>query len=68
MNKDQYTPEQQKDIEERVQKALSTLEELQLYPACIPSFHNDGKNVFGIKLTPYLQDKKYTPVISNIQT
>ncbi len=67
MQPDQYTPEQQKDIEERVTKAKVVLEELKLQPACMPQMWNTGNDVFGIKLIPFLQDTKYASVPSPIQ-
>lgn len=67
MSPEQYSPEQRKDIEERVEKARKLLEELQLRPACMPQMYNVGNDVFGIKLLPFLQDSKYTQTISPIQ-
>lgn len=68
MNPDQYTPEQQKDIEQRVEKAKIALTELQLQPACAPFMANTGDDIFGIKLVPYLQDTKFAPKLSPIQS
>ena len=55
-----YTPEQVSDIKEREAKALAILKELQLSPASQLAFENDGNDLFGIKLYPYLADTKYT--------
>ncbi len=63
MNQDQYTKEQQDDINERVAKAVETLKELQLQPGCMPQMVNTGNDVFAIKLYPYLQDLKFTPAV-----
>lgn len=60
MNKDQYTPEQVKDIKEREAKALSMLKELQLTPAAMIVKENLGNDVFGDRMIPYLQDIKYS--------
>lgn len=62
-----YTPEQKKDIEARVEKARMALTEFNLQPACMPQMYNIGDDVFGIKLIPYLQDTLYTPKKSPLQ-
>lgn len=67
MNPDQYTKEQRKDIETRVDKAKIVLAELKLQPACMPMMENTGDDVFGVKLIPFLQDTKYQSVLSPIQ-
>ena len=67
MNQDQYTKEQQKDIEDRVAKAQEALKELQLQPAAQIYKINMGDDVFGDRLIPYLQDLKYSPTLSPIQ-
>lgn len=67
MNEQDYTPEQRKDIEERVAKAQKLLEELNLQPACIMYMHNTGDDVFGIKPRTFLQDTKYIPILSPLQ-
>lgn len=64
MNPQEFTPEQRKDIEERVEKAKVFLKELQLQPAVIMQPVNLGDDVFGMKPIPYLQDVKF---ISPIQ-
>lgn len=64
MNPNVYSPEQQKDIGERVDKARAFLKELQLRPACIVEAVNTGGDVFALKPIPYLQDEKYTPTVS----
>lgn len=67
MDKNNYTPEQIKDIEDRVNKAVTMLKELKLQCACMPQMTNTGDDIFGIKLFPYLQDLKFSPTISPIQ-
>lgn len=66
-----YTPEQIKDIQEREQKALDVLKDLQLTPAAaISKFRlvtNEGEEVWVDKVQPYLADFKYTPKVSEIQ-
>lgn len=63
----EYTEEQKKEILERLEKARNALKELQFELACQPTMENMGDNVFGIKLTPYLQDTRYNSKISPIQ-
>lgn len=63
MNPNDYTPEQIKDIEERVEKAKVFLKELQLQPAVIMQPVNIADDVFAMKPIPYLQDQKYTSPI-----
>lgn len=60
MNPEDYSPEQKKDITERVEKAKKLLEELQLQPGCIVQAINTGNDVFGFQPIAYLQDTKYT--------
>lgn len=67
MNHDEYTKEQIKDINERVEKAKIALKELNLEPRCIMSAVNTGDDVFALKATVYLQDIAYQPAISPIQ-
>lgn len=67
MNPETYSPEQRKDIEERVEKAKQMLTELNLQPAVIMQMQNNGDDVFGIKPISYLQDNKYKNVVSPIQ-
>lgn len=55
-----YTPEQIADITAREKKALAYLKEMELTPAAAFNKVNIGNDVFGDKLTPYLQDTKYT--------
>lgn len=64
MHPEQYSVEQQKDIEKRVEKAKNMLKELGLQPAVIMQPVNVGDDVFGIKPIPFLQDIKYQNVIS----
>jgi len=67
MSPEQYSPEQRKDIEERVEKAKTALAELNLQPATLMSYENLGNDVFGLKPLSFLQDTKYQNVISPIQ-
>lgn len=67
MDREQYTKEQQKDIEERVVKGLATLKDLGLFPSAIVQKVNIGDNMFADKVICYLQDSKFTPVTSPIQ-
>lgn len=67
MNENDYSAEEKADIIARVDKAKAMLTELKLQIACMPQMFNTGDDVFGIKLLPYLQDKKYTPKQSPIQ-
>lgn len=67
MNPESYSPEQQKDILERVEKAKKALEELQLRPSSSVSATNTGDDVFSLKVISYLQDTKFTPTASPIQ-
>jgi len=64
MNPEEYSPDQRKDIEERVEKAKNLLANLQLQPAVIMQPVNMGDDVFGMKPIPYLQDIRYTSPIS----
>ncbi len=59
MPKENYTPEQVTDIEERVKEANAVLEKLQLCVGAMLSKVNLGDDVFGDKVVCYLQDKKY---------
>ena len=59
MDKNQLTPEQVKDIEERVAKAAAFLKELQLQPQASVQAMNMGDDVFAQKVIVYLQDQKY---------
>lgn len=64
---DNYSPEQIADIREREADALAYLKKLHLTPAAQISKVHMGQDVFADKLTPYLQDTKYTEVKSPIQ-
>lgn len=68
MNQNDYSPEQRKDIEERVEKAKTLLQELYLQPGVIVQMVNQGNDVFGIKPMAYLQDMKYKDLGSSIKT
>jgi len=59
MDKNQLTPAQVKDIEERVAKAAAFLKELQLQPQASVQAMNMGNDVFAQKVIVYLQDQKY---------
>lgn len=61
MKPEDYTPEQVKDVEERVAKAKVLLKELELVPSAQLSMENNGENLFGIRCVPYLQDVKFSP-------
>lgn len=64
MSPEKYTPEQVKDIEERVEKAKNALKDLQLRPSVVIQAVNTGNDIFAIKAIPYLADEKYTPTAS----
>lgn len=66
MSPQNYTPEQQKDIEERVEKAKTALKELDLQPGCLVSPVNIGEDVFALRPVAYLQDTKYANKVSPI--
>ncbi len=66
MNPSGYSPEQQKDIEERVEKAKTLLKDLQLQPGTLMTPVNMGDDVFALKPISYLQDTKYAHKISPI--
>ena len=61
-----YTEEQKEDIKARSAKAETALRDLQVQPASWVTPHNVGDDVFGLKVTSYLQDTKYAPVKSPI--
>lgn len=67
----EITPEQRKDIEERVAKAATILKELQLVPAVQTSSVNLGgidpkfNGIFGTYLQCFLQDTKYAEMPKN---
>lgn len=67
MNSNDYSPEQRKDIEERVSEAKKMLEGLNLQLGVIMQQVNIGNDVFGVKPITYLQDVKYQNVVSPIQ-
>lgn len=67
MNPSDYTIEQRKNIEERVEKAKNLLIDLQLQPAVIVQPVNIGDDVFALKPMPYLQDLRYTSPIQKEQ-
>lgn len=67
MDSTQYSPEQRKDIENRVDKAKKMLEELDLQPAVLMHAVNLKEDVFGMRPIPYLQDMKYKNVVSPLQ-
>lgn len=60
MNSQEYSEEQKKDIEERVEKARVFLKELQLRPSVAVQAVNTGDDVFALKSIPFLQDEKFT--------
>lgn len=59
MTPQDYSEEQRKDIEARVEKAKVALKELNLQPACFMTPANVGDDVFGLKAIAYLQDIKF---------
>lgn len=63
MNPEDFTAEQRKDIESRVEKAKKLLDELLLQPACIMQPVNIGDDTFALKPIPFLQDTKYSSPI-----
>lgn len=67
MNSTDYTPEQRKEVEERVNKAAEILKEMHLNPACVLQMSNIGEDNFAVKPFVYLQDTLYTPKKSPIQ-
>ena len=54
-----YTPEEEKDIIERVEKANELLKELYLQPSASVGKKNLGDDTFVDQVIPYLQDIKY---------
>ena len=60
MDKNQLTPAQVKDIEERVAKAATALKELELQPRASVQAINTGNDIFSTKVIVYLEDTKYT--------
>ena len=58
----EYTKEQIEDIKVRSQKAVDFLKELELQPAAQMLPQNMGNDIFGLKLTPFLQDTKFTKI------
>lgn len=63
-----YTEEKKKDVQERVDKAIVMLKELQLQPAAACSKVNigqDGKDIFADLVQPYLQDTKFKDQINS---
>lgn len=60
MDKEAYTPEQQKDIEDRVVKAANFIKENDLTLAAQVYKINVGNDVFADKVIPFLQDVKYS--------
>jgi hypothetical protein len=53
------TKEQIEDIQKREKDALEYLKKNQLNPSAQVSFEPLGNDVFGIKVTPFLQDNKH---------
>lgn len=54
-----YSPEEEKDIQERVEKATKILKELDLFPSALVQKLNQGNDIFVDKIICYLQDNKY---------
>lgn len=60
-----YTPEQEKDIKERVEKATQMLKDLQLtaavqtYSVNLGTIDKNFNSIFGTYLQCFLQDTKY---------
>ena len=59
--KQDYTPDQIKDIQERSQKVIDLLKELELEIQAQVIAMDTGDNIFGIKVIPFLKDLKYIP-------
>lgn len=59
MDKKDYTPEEIKDIQERVEKAQKMLQELHLSVMAQVVSVNMGDDIFALKVMPYLQDNKF---------
>lgn len=67
MNPEQYSEAEQKDIEERIEKAKMALADLKLQPSAQVYKINMGDDTFADKIVPYLQDTKYQSIPSPIQ-
>lgn len=67
MNPIEYSEDQKKDINERVEKAKQFLLENNLQPGVVMQAINLRDDVFGMKPIPYLQDTFYKNVLSPIQ-
>ena len=65
--KNELNEEQLKDVKEREAKALAFLKELDLTPSAYVWLENIGDDKFVTKVRPYLNDTKYSPVLSPIQ-
>ena len=61
MQPQEYSSEQIADVKVRVEKAIVFIKELELQLAAQMLPKNIGDNVFGLKLTPFLQDTKFIP-------
>lgn len=55
-----YTKIEIEDIKERELKCLEFLKENQMTPSATMQASNIGDDTFGIKVTPFLNDTKYT--------
>ncbi len=55
-----FSAEQIKDITEREKLCLEFLKEHQMTPAATMNAAKMGSDVFGIKVTPFLNDTKYS--------
>jgi len=64
----EYSKEQVQDIQEREKKGLEALKALNLTPAVSMQFVNAGNDSFNIRPVPYLQDTKFTPQPSPLQS
>lgn len=62
-----YTKEEVEDVKQREVDALAYLKEHQLNPTAQISLVNQGDDVFGIKVQPYLGDTKFVGIVSPIQ-
>lgn len=60
MHPNDFSPEQKKDIEERVEKAKKALQDLQLQPAVWVTPVNGGDDNWSLKTIAFLQDTRYT--------
>lgn len=69
MDKNLYSEEEIKDIEDRIKRANETLKELQLFPSVVLQKINMGDDIFADKAICFLADSKYhKPIPSPFKT